>query len=85
MRAALTVLLMFGCAAGVALAQTDPPPRGGPKAPAKSVGAPNGRNSTNDALASCLSQWEKSTHMSRQEWARACRRVADRIQNLNVK
>src|SRR5262245_58933156 len=28
-----------------------------------------------ETLASCLAMWERATHMSKQEWARACRRV----------
>jgi len=51
----------------------------------KSVGASNGNKATNDALASCLAMWDRNTHMSRLEWGRACRRVANRLQNLTVK
>jgi hypothetical protein len=29
--------------------------------------------------------WEGSTHMSKREWARACRRVDERLRNLSVK
>jgi hypothetical protein len=28
--------------------------------------------------------WETATHMTRREWARACRRVENRLQNLRV-
>src|SRR5688572_21928647 len=28
-----------------------------------------------DALAQCLRDWDAGTHMTRQEWARTCRRV----------
>jgi hypothetical protein len=28
-----------------------------------------------DPLAQCLRDWDAGTHMSRQEWARTCRRV----------
>jgi hypothetical protein len=38
-----------------------------------------------DTLASCLAMWEPATHMSRQEWARACRRVDDRLRTITVK
>jgi hypothetical protein len=38
-----------------------------------------------DPFRSCLAIWEPATHMSRQEWARACRRVADRLKNIQVK
>jgi hypothetical protein len=38
-----------------------------------------------DSLASCLAMWERATHMSRQEWARACQRVDDRLRSISVK
>lgn len=43
-----------------------------------------GKNPMNGSLRSCLNMWETATHMSRQEWARACRRVDNRLQNLRV-
>lgn len=92
MRAALTVILILAWASSPASAQTSPSP---PKAPAPAASpstqpgaatkTPAGKEPTNEALTSCLAQWEKSTHMSKQEWGRACRRVADRLQNLSVK
>ena len=33
------------------------------------------RNNNVDHLAQCLRDWDAATHMSRQEWARTCRRV----------
>ena len=87
---ALMATWILGCIAGAAAAQTAPP-----APPTDRVGAQSGKsdagrraakkNTTNEALASCLAQWDKGTHMSRQEWNRACRRVANRLQNLNVK
>jgi hypothetical protein len=43
-----------------------------------------GKNPMNETLRSCLNMWDAATHMSRQEWARACRRVENRLQNLQV-
>jgi hypothetical protein len=34
---------------------------------------PDGR--TADPLSQCLRDWDAATHMTRQEWARTCRRV----------
>jgi hypothetical protein len=77
MRTILSIVLIGVCAASVALAQTNP--KGGKiqMEPLREVGG--------DAFASCVSQWEKATHMSKVEWERACRRVANRLQNLTVK
>ncbi|MBX9590764.1 MAG: hypothetical protein K2X43_15755 [Hyphomonadaceae bacterium] len=55
------------------------------RAAAKAVGTPNGRKTTGDALASCLAMWDRKTHMSKQDWGRTCRRVANRLENLTMK
>ena len=97
MRAALMLISILGCAAKYGVAQTSQPPapaeaklaQHGASGPSRAADRQERRarkkNTTNEALASCLAQWDKGTHMSRQEWSRACRRVADRLQNLNVK
>jgi hypothetical protein len=78
MRVMLSVMVVGVCFAGAALAQTSPPGKGKAQpGTAKEAGT--------DAFASCVSQWEKATHMSKVEWERACRRVANRLQNLTVK
>jgi hypothetical protein len=87
---ALMATWILGYIAGAAAAQTTPPAPPTDRAGAQSGKSDAGRrsakkNATNEALASCLAQWDKGTHMSRQEWSRACRRVANRLQNLNVK
>jgi hypothetical protein len=40
-----------------------------------------GPSTVEEALTSCLALWEPATHMSRREWARACRRVAERLRS----
>jgi hypothetical protein len=98
MRAALILTSVAGCTASTGLAQmTAQPPAAAAEAKLAQNAAPADRRAqpagktpvrkkpANDALASCLAQWDKGTHMSRQEWNRACRRVANRLQNLNVK
>jgi hypothetical protein len=77
MRAALVILILVSLS-GTATAQ------GTRSSAPKQVGTPD-RASSTDALSSCIAMWDRGTHMSRQEWRRACRRVADRIQNLTVK
>jgi hypothetical protein len=44
--------------------------------PARATGA---TGTVEEALTSCLSMWEPATHMSKVQWARACRRVAERL------
>jgi hypothetical protein len=38
-----------------------------------------------DALTSCLQLWEPATHMTRSEWARACRRVDERLKGATLR
>ena len=35
------------------------------------------------AVANCEQMWDRGTHMSVQEWARACRRVQSRLKLLD--
>jgi hypothetical protein len=78
MRFILSVMATCAVVATAALAQTGQPPARQPEAKAQ-------QEPGTDAFQSCLSQWEKATHMSKREWERACRRVANRLQNLQVK
>jgi hypothetical protein len=84
MRTALTIALVLGWTAGVALAQPATAPPSAPSDPkSRQTGAEKGPDT--ESLTSCLAMWEATTHMSRQEWARACRRVDARLRNLSVK
>jgi hypothetical protein len=38
-----------------------------------------------EALSSCLAMWEPATHMTKRQWERACRRVADRLKDTAVR
>ena len=94
MRTALIVSLIVSWIAGAALAQTSSPPL---KSPDSAAPAASGRGDTaakrlgssegeaTEALASCLEMWDAATHMTRRQWARACRRVAERLKGLSIK
>lgn len=36
------------------------------------------------AVADCMRMWDSGTHMTKQEWARTCKRVQSRLDNLKV-
>jgi hypothetical protein len=38
-----------------------------------------------EALSSCLAMWEPATHMTRRQWERACRRVAERLKDTTLR
>jgi hypothetical protein len=37
------------------------------------------------AVADCESMWDRGTHMTKKAWSRTCRRVQDRIQQLELR
>jgi hypothetical protein len=55
---------------------------GGANASAQS--SRTGKNSANDRYADCVNLWDAKTHMSKSEWSRTCRRIDNRLKNLQV-
>lgn len=45
---------------------------------------PSGPQSYDGAIADCMQMWDSGTHMTRQDWARTCKRVQSRLDNLKV-
>jgi hypothetical protein len=46
---------------------------------------PQPRSNVHDsAVADCVRMWDSGTHMTKQEWARTCKRVQTRLDNLKV-
>jgi hypothetical protein len=37
------------------------------------------------AIADCEAMWDRATHMTRKEWSRTCRRVQDRLRQLELR
>jgi len=79
---------------GTADAQSGSPPKSATSSAA--AGTPNDqtkpdRTKSSDReriaeyLAQCLQDWEAATHMTKQEWARVCRRVVDNRAKFRLK
>ncbi len=51
-----------------------------PTPPQKSPSASSGT----DAMTECMRLWDKGTHMTREQWARTCKRIQTRLDNLKV-
>ena len=69
--------------------QDSPPPLGSGRpqpggANSSAQSGRTGKNPLDESYSGCLGMWERETHMSREEWARACRRVADRSKTLKA-
>jgi len=45
---------------------------------------PAGGKASSERYADCVQLWDSGTHMSKQAWARTCRRIENRLQNLQV-
>jgi hypothetical protein len=101
MRTAPIIAFSLCCLAGTVFAQTAPLPpapqapepaagkeaKRRPVDTAEKTPANPDSNGTQEkeAYASCLEIWDSATHMSRREWDRACRRVAQRLKDMAVK
>ena len=50
--------------------------------PAPAAGAPKAAGQ--DRYADCVGLWDAGTHMSKRDWSRTCRRIENRLENLQV-
>jgi hypothetical protein len=75
---------LIALTAGAALAQARIADPSASQATAASTKAANEKAHA-AAIANCEAMWEQATHMTRKDWARACRRVQARLQQLELK
>ncbi len=66
-------------------------PSGGSRVPSPATGgvgssqqSKTGKNAARDEVADCLKLWDAGTHMSKADWARTCRRVQGRLDNIKI-
>jgi hypothetical protein len=59
---------------------SSPPPSGGR---AQTDQNRTGKNPAAETVESCISLWEAGTHMSKAEWSATCRRIQNRLANIN--
>lgn len=87
MRLIIAAGLLLGSVMSPALAQVVAPPSPAAPGPApkasQTVAAE--KNAHAAAVADCEQMWDRETHMTKQEWARTCRRVQDRLRQIQVK
>ena len=76
-RLLIAISLLWGVADGVALAQSTVKPK--LEAPGKddTQSTTQLRKRSDEYFAQCMRDWEVATHMSKQDWAKTCRRVVD--------
>jgi hypothetical protein len=79
----IIAMLALVSGAAAALAQTISAPPA--KVPAGLSEAETKQRAHVAAVTDCQQMWDRGTHMSTQEWARACRRVQNRLKLLDVR
>jgi len=78
---AATVLGLNVCAA-FAQAPAVPPPAVDPRI---SPAVPSRQSAHETAVTDCERMWDRGTHMSKRDWSQTCRRVQNRLQQLEVR
>jgi hypothetical protein len=100
MRPLFIAIVVLGLGADATSAQTKPPaspaslttlqllpstPPVGVSPHRQSQGPPQSQqNVLGRDVADCMRMWDSGTHMTKQEWARTCKRVQTRLDNLKV-
>jgi hypothetical protein len=86
MKCAPLLVLFMLTHAGMASAQTEVrPPRELVGAAASKATEKSERAARERAVADCESIWDAGTHMTRQEWSRTCRRVQNRLNQVDAR
>ncbi len=76
-------LMLFGCAAATVHAHPAP---SAAMSSATAAALELGKKKAHEAaIASCEAMWDRATHMTRAEWSRTCRRVQDRLRQLELR
>jgi hypothetical protein len=86
MRCLIIIALLLGASIAPAVAEVAPGTPAAPGASAPSREAISAQTGAYEAaIADCERMWDRATHMTRQEWRQTCRRVQDRLKQLQVK
>jgi hypothetical protein len=84
MRSILITATVFCLSTGIAFAEVTVAPR--PSAnPHPSAVQPTKRGAHETAITECEQMWDRGTHMTKRDWSQTCRRVQDRLQQLEVR
>jgi hypothetical protein len=60
------------------------PGSGGSGTSSPSLAAPSIPGGGGDSFAACMGFWDRETHMNKREYAAACRRTQNRLENLKA-
>ena len=84
MDAIIIATIVLCLSAGVASAEVVGVPR--PDGAARSLAAESSKRTAHEAaVADCEGMWDRSTHMTKREWSQTCRRVQNRLRQIEVR
>jgi hypothetical protein len=81
----IIAFLILASSAGAALAQAAPAPIAQAAAATATSVEMAKQKAYAAAVASCEAMWDRGTHMTPNDWSRACRRVQNRLQDLELR
>jgi hypothetical protein len=82
MRDIILAAAIFCSSASIAFAEVPVTPR----PPAGSLAVEQtSQNAHETAIADCERMWDRGTHMSKREWSQTCRRVQNRLQQIELR
>jgi hypothetical protein len=82
MRSFIIVALLLGAGGHASAEVSLPPPPVARSVPSSAAAI---RVEHEAAIANCVQMWDRGTHMTEQQWLRTCRRVQDRLKQLQPK
>ena len=84
MRDIIIAAAIFCSSASIAFAEVPVTPQ--PPTGSRSLAVEQTKQSAHEtAVADCEQMWDRGTHMSKQEWSQTCRRVQNRLQQLELR
>jgi hypothetical protein len=84
MRTIIVTATAFCLSAGIAFAEVAvvPKPIANPRASAME---PTKQSAHETAITDCEGMWDSGTHMTKRDWSQTCRRVQDRLKQLELR
>ena len=84
MRNIIITATVFCLSTGTAFAEVTVAPRPIAK-PRSSVVEPTKQSAHETAISDCERMWDRGTHMTKRDWSQTCRRVQNRLQQLEIR
>ena len=84
MRNIIIAAMALCLSVGAGLPELVVPPKPGVD-PRSTVVQPTKQSAHETAIADCKQMWDRGTHMDKRDWSQTCRRVQDRLRQLELR